>query len=569
MNNATLAVIQNNRHCSAYSVDKPELTVGRQNCDITILDEQASRLHAKIVRLPGGKCRIVDQKSRNGTFVNGNKISEAFLSDEDRIAIGSTLLVFHDGNDYCESRKIASPTYAGSGIALDALKKSVFAFGIDDAHHLKRAGRDLSVLYRAGQTIHAILDTNGLYEAVPAFIVREFPNVDHCSLHVMPSDVEGAEPLCMASASRQASDAGRKVYSSSLIEATIREMRALLVFDTATDRRIEGAMSIDTLRIASAVCVPLQSKKRLIGVLQASSVRSDARLEEDDLKLLTAIGFLSGTAIENAALLETVAAEKRALEDANRKLVAAREGLIRSEKLAAVGQLAAGIVHDIKNPLLVIAGHTELLLSDIEEGVPAPEAIRMSLTEIREGVKHCGEIVNQLLQFARQSKPEKEMKDINALLSDTIKFLQYEIRKHRASLETEFHSGELQAEIDANQIKQVIINVVINALQALREDRKGIIRIVTGPHAGRKGFLSIRIEDNGQGMSEEIKQKLFDPFFSTKTAEDNKAGGTGLGLSVCHGIVESHGGSIEVESEPEKGSAFTIFLPTRTNATCG
>jgi PAS domain S-box-containing protein len=227
------------------------------------------------------------------------------------------------------------------------------------------------------------------------------------------------------------------------------------------------------------------------------------------------------------------------------------EQLIQAEKLAAMGQMLAGVAHELNNPLTAILGVTELLRE--REGIDDSTKRQLELTHRQ--ARRAARIVQNLLEFSRPASPQKRPLDLNNLLERTLQLQEHSLRRN--NIEVDFHPhSELPSVIgDANQLIQVFLNLVTNAEQAIREVREtGRIQI----RAGRNGSqLTITVQDDGVGIRPEALPRIFDPFYTTK----RPGGGTGLGLSICMSIIREHGGNIEAESLPAGGSAFTIYLP--------
>jgi signal transduction histidine kinase len=236
------------------------------------------------------------------------------------------------------------------------------------------------------------------------------------------------------------------------------------------------------------------------------------------------------------------------LAEINAQLQAMQLQLIQSEKLAAIGQLAAGIVHDVKNPLTVIKGMAEFL----QEDGGSPEETSQGLNMIRESAVKANDIVTDLLKFARQSSPEMTYQDLRETINASIRLTAYLTRKAHVKVKTDLPETEVWATYDSQQIEQVFINLITNATQAMSDD--GTLRVSIKQYDHR---VAITFQDTGTGIPPEIMNRIFDPFFTTKPEGE----GTGLGLSVSYGIVTSHRGHIDVESELGKGSIFTVFLP--------
>jgi signal transduction histidine kinase len=241
--------------------------------------------------------------------------------------------------------------------------------------------------------------------------------------------------------------------------------------------------------------------------------------------------------------------ENRTLEltDANSKLQNSQNQLVQSEKLSSIGQLIAGIIHDIKTPLGVITFASEELRDLVPKTSDADEYFRA----LHSGVDKVNTIISDLLKFARQSEAEKSVQDLMQTINVAIRLTQYERKSGKVELDTSNLPDEVLAFIDARQLEGVLINLFTNAIHAM--PKGGILAI--GVSEGEK--IVIRIADSGSGIPEKILNKIFDPFFTTKP----EGQGTGLGLSVAYGIINDHGGHIEVDSEVGLGTEFIISLP--------
>lgn len=242
------------------------------------------------------------------------------------------------------------------------------------------------------------------------------------------------------------------------------------------------------------------------------------------------------------------------LAEINTRLQATQQQLVQSAKLAAVGQLTAGIVHDVKNPLTVIQGMSELLEGD--ENLQSN--VRQDLKVIRESAVKANRIVTDLLKFARQSTPEMERHDLRETVEAALRLTAYLSRKAHIQVSSYLPGEPVIVDYDPQQIEQVLINLITNALQAT--PNQGTLKVNLNEAGNNQ--VSITVEDSGSGISSENLTRIFDPFFTTKP----EGLGTGLGLSVSYGIIACHHGSIDVESVVGKGSKFTILLPMSQEA---
>jgi signal transduction histidine kinase len=229
-----------------------------------------------------------------------------------------------------------------------------------------------------------------------------------------------------------------------------------------------------------------------------------------------------------------------------------QEQMAQADRLASIGQLSSGVAHEINNPLGVILGYTQLML----RSEPGDSERFKDLKTIEKHVRHCKSIVEDLLNFARRSEPKKEKVDIHKTIEEVLGFIGQNIGSSRIEFQTDFDRSIPPVVVDDKKIKQVLINLLMNARHAV--GNKGTIRVST-IRRDADGKLEIQVTDNGHGIEEKHLKHIFDPFFTTKPTGE----GTGLGLSVSYGIVKKHGGEIRVKSKPGEGSTFTVVLPAR------
>lgn len=223
--------------------------------------------------------------------------------------------------------------------------------------------------------------------------------------------------------------------------------------------------------------------------------------------------------------------------------------LIHAEKMASVGRLAAGVAHEINNPLTGILTNSSLLLEDMKDADPAYESVKTIVDE----TLRCREIVKGLLDFSRQTEPQKERVDVNELIRSVIALVKHQVSFRNIIIREELTPSVPIVMIDKGQVRQVFMNIILNAADAM--PHAGEILIKSGFDDEKKQVVAA-FTDTGRGINKEHLGKIFDPFFSTKQQ------GTGLGLSISYGIIERHGGTIEVDSDPGKGSTFVVRLPS-------
>ena len=282
-----------------------------------------------------------------------------------------------------------------------------------------------------------------------------------------------------------------------------------------------------------------------VGRLIASPDAPPVEVRADDrILIVTAVGTGEPGA---AVLLFEDQTEKRRLQDQ----------LLQSEKMSAIGQLIAGVAHDLNNPLASVVGFADLL----GEAEDVPERLEEPLAVIRQEAERASGIVRNLLSFARRQEGERQLQSIRPILESTILLLKNQLMAQHVELSFTAEPGLPEVEVHANQIKQVFVNIINNATQAIRSANVSGGRITVLAKCWLDG-VAVSIADNGPGMPESVAQHVFEPFFSTK----GEGEGTGLGLSICQGIVKEHGGSITVDAGMGTGATFTVELPGATAA---
>jgi two-component system NtrC family sensor kinase len=238
------------------------------------------------------------------------------------------------------------------------------------------------------------------------------------------------------------------------------------------------------------------------------------------------------------------------VEERTRELESAQRQLMRSEKLASLGKMAAGVAHEINNPLTAVLTFSKLLLDDL----PPDDERREDLQTVVDETLRCRDIVRGLLDFSRETKSMKKSQNINSVVENTLFLLRNQAMFHDIVVERNLQEGLPEIPLDEAQMKQVFMNMFLNAAEAM--SGRGTLTISTSCD---DGFVMVRIKDTGCGIPKQNLNKLFDPFFTTK-----KVGkGTGLGLAVTYGIVKSHEGTFDVKSEVGKGTEFILRFPVK------
>jgi signal transduction histidine kinase len=345
-----------------------------------------------------------------------------------------------------------------------------------------------------------------------------------------------------------------------ILGVLVREAKPLRLKDLTMDPRAHG-LPTNHPPIKSFLGVPIVSKGKVFGNLYLTEKRGAEEFSQDDEDIAKTLAAQAAIAIENASLYEE-------LHRSYQELKRSQALLLRQEKLASLGRLAAGLAHELNNPLNHIAGFVEALQRRAEaETLLARkefEDFPRFLGMIQGQVDRAASIIRRLLDFARQREPSFELIDLDRLISESVSFVERQAAVANKRIVVRPLSEPVQLRADAQMLQQLLLNLLTNALDAIEGD--GEVRIAADVIAaeraarGRREIVEVAVADNGHGIAPENLSKVFDPFFTTK--EVGK--GTGLGLPICQSIVEQHGGTIEIKSEGiGKGALVTVKLPVQ------
>ncbi|GAB4422041.1 MAG: hypothetical protein OHK0032_17650 [Thermodesulfovibrionales bacterium] len=319
-----------------------------------------------------------------------------------------------------------------------------------------------------------------------------------------------------------------------------------------------ASSSVVFIVVIRGITLPVNSLIKGIQIMASGDFSQRVKVHTKD-----EIGFMAEAFNNMVERLSAIMEEKDALllrlrefneelekkvRDATEELRLAHENMVRTETLAAIGTLAAGVSHEISTPLNTILGFTQLTISELDDSNPIKEDLKV----IEQETVRCKRIVQGLLDFARSPRHEEKLTNMNRILDETLTLLEYQPSMKRIVIKRDMDSNIIPVEADQLQLKQVFLNIILNAVQAMPEG--GELKITT--KNVNKG-VEVAISDTGIGIPEEERQKIFQPFYTTKKD------GTGLGLSISYGIIKEHGGEIFVESEIGRGTRFKVFLPTK------
>ena len=324
------------------------------------------------------------------------------------------------------------------------------------------------------------------------------------------------------------------VSSTKVIEEICQENRAIIIQDVQVDPRVQYPKEAKEEGIKMMVDLPLFMGQNVVGILRIFFDKQ-REFSEEELNFAIAIAEQCALAIDKARLIE-----KQQIQYDNLA--------IQTDKLSSLGRMAAGIAHEINNPLAGILLYSSNLVKKVPETGPLKKGLEVIIHE----TIRCRGIIQDLLEFSRQREPVRTLADLNGVINKALSILSNEFRLNRISLEKSLSDHLPNVLIDANQIEQVFINFFMNAIEAVQG--QGQVSVRSYKDEDNQGVV-VEIQDSGMGIPQEHLERIFEPFFSTKPK------GTGLGLAVNYGIIQKHGGQIRVSSQPGRGTTMTIRLP--------
>ena len=331
-----------------------------------------------------------------------------------------------------------------------------------------------------------------------------------------------------------------------------RTVPALSIFEKvpfkitdAFDNPLVDPQLLNALNTPEFICVPLIFKDRAIGAIIADNLYSGRPIDDLSVELLTIFANQACLAIENAEIYREIEEKIEELEGAHEKLEEAHDRLLRSERLAEIGEISTRIAHEIRNPLSTIGGFARSIVKD-----PTSERTERNAAIIADEVKRLERVISETLDFVRPTEPEKEAEDINSIIEELYPILEHRLKDNSIDFSVQYQPDVPRILADAGQIKQVILNTVQNSLEAMAQGgRIGIKASQDNP------YVKIEITDTGPGIPDGDIGDIFSPFFTAKTY------GTGLGLAVCQKIIDDQGGKIDIHSTEGSGMTLTIRLP--------
>lgn len=410
---------------------------------------------------------------------------------------------------------------------------------------ITRKYKQIQALYEVQQTMVETLDFERVLSLIAEKVV-EVMEVKASSIRLLQS---GGEELMIAASynlSKRYLRKGRIKLKESLIDQEVLEGNPVSIIEVADDERFIFRDEARMEGIHSLLCAPLRVENEAMGVIRVYT-GTRRSFSEDEQNLLSTFAGQAALIIKNARLYAEWGERGLQLTRSQSELKEVQEALIRKEKLAALGQMAARVAHEIRNPLTSIRGFSQRLFRKME----GREGQRYTEIIIAE-VDRLNRVISDVLDFARPLQPEWRMTDVNELMQEVLDLIESEIESSHITLKKKFSTNLPMTTLDRQHIKQALLNLIHNGIEAIGESGKLLIGTESAD-----GAILVKIRDSGPGIPDEIREKIFEPFFTTKQR------GTGLGLALASKIIKSHSGRIEVESKRGRGTTFKIFLPER------
>lgn len=406
---------------------------------------------------------------------------------------------------------------------------------------LKRKIFDLYTIFEISRHLNSVLDTKSLLDGIILTIIGQM-GVSGCAIFTANRYDEGLE---LAKSKGLTLEPGKNYFISfnSLLFRAAEETPNAAHHISELETNFPGAQDeVELLKsIDCELVIPMTLKNKICGLLVVTEKISHTPFYEDDKDFLAILANQLSVAVENARLFES---EKEAYN----QLSKAQRQLVETEKLAALGQLSARVAHEVNNPLGIIKNYLELLSQHAE----GSEKTINFVTILREEVNRIAGIVRQLLDFYHPRSVDKGAVSLATVIDELIVLVSFQMESNRIELRKEYSQKLPKVWASAEQLKQVFLNLIMNSKDFMPDGGEIII-------SGREenGNVILDFADSGSGIDEDSLSKVFDPFYTTK----KNGAGTGLGLSVCYGIIQNHGGTIVAKNRAQGGAVFSVSLP--------
>jgi len=550
----------------------PLSAIGRdQACFIRLQDTEISRRHAEVYKSPDG-FRFRDLGSANGCFVNCKSVRDVLLKPGDQIQVGQTVLLFaplagemgmESTDPFLDSLKIKPSkepeNFERSFALLGTVPESEGSALLSrpegaQGDWLRSALARLGVIYETINATSQILDIQLLLDRILGLVLKTL-SADHGSVLLSASfaqsaalkskgDSESYGDFKVVARASAIGGKGDSLISRTVVDHVMREKIGVLVSDAMNDSRFNAVQSIVRSGVREIICVPMRGRHATVGVIYMDKhpieaavdihgvPKRNSAFEKEHLTLAIAVAHQAALAVEDTLYYKA---------------------RVQGERLAAVGEAVAHLSHHIKNILQGLKSGGEILRMGVrDQEMPLLE---QGLRIIEKNHVRLFDLVKDMLGFSKERVPAFQEKNLVEILTDVVELSAPMAKGNDAEIRLEVFAQEVVAFVDPEGIHRTILNLVNNAIDAIREKSYGLI-IVGLKHSAEAGFVEIVVSDNGEGIAEADLKTIFAPFQSSKGNS-----GTGLGLAVARKTVEEHKGVIWVESNPNEGASFFVKIP--------
>jgi len=549
---ASLFVIRGNDQGRRFELVGPVVRVGRDRSNaVQLHDSEVSRVHAEL-RHTDPTYTIRDLGSSNGTFVNGRRVHEHSLTSGDQLQLGRSLLLFTGApaesvDELADSVQVAAADAAHESQIVGTLPQAEgsrildFDAELPENSWLARARSNLQVMYRTALAVSHTLDIEQLLQRIMELIF-EWVEADRGCIMLIDAETGQLEPKVRRTRGRQPDDE-KITISRTILDYVVRRNEGVLTSDARSDQRWQAGASVVQAGIREAICVPMQGRYDVVGVIYIDTLtpaaevirqgKPSARFTADHLKLMIAIAHQAALAVEDTRYYSA---------------------MVQAERLAAIGQTVATLSHHIKNILQGIRGGSYLIEMGLAEHDESVVAKGWNIVEKNQ--QKISSLVLDMLTFSKERKPDLTTAKLDQTVSEVIELVQGYAHDQEVALGWQPSGRMPDMVFDPEGLHRAVLNVVTHAIDAAGEvEPPGRVE-VRSEYLAQQSLVQIVVEDTGPGIPPEHVDKLFSPFVSFKGAR-----GTGLGLPVSQKILSEHGGRILVDSQPGQGARFTLELP--------
>ncbi len=566
---ASLFVIQGRDQGTRFQLEESVHSVGRTHShSIRLHDTEVSRNHAEFVRR-GDTYQVRDLGSSNGTFVNGRLVTERDLITGDQVQVGRSTLLYTGFNEERLEDLAGKVDIVPRANHVDDGSRIVASLGqtggsewlMPDARGsshpwLSRARSNLQIMYRTALAVSHTMDIDQLLARIMEMI---FDWVDADRGCIMLKDLETGKLTPKVRRHRRGLRTDDKIsISKTILDYVVEKNEGVLTSNARDDSRWDAAQSIVSLGVREAICVPMQGRYEVVGVIYIDTAVTPQKLltakganqfTEEHLRLMIAIAHQAALAVEDTSYYKA---------------------LVQAERLAAVGHTIASLSHHIKNILQGVRGGSYLIELGLgehdataHEAEPDPESLQKAVDTIRKGwaivdrnQERISTLVLDMLTFSKEREPDPRPADLNQVASEVVDLMASRAEELTVELAWRPAHNLPTLMFDPEAIHRAILNIVTNAIDACDERPNG--RVIVSSHYDEAAKLAqIIVEDNGAGIAPDDLDAIFTVFVSRKGGR-----GTGLGLPVSQKILEEHGGQVRVESTVGQGSRFTLEFPS-------